>query len=125
MYNRFFDISLSDIKGILAENFVYLFIRDNFTDLNEIEFINMLSFYTFDSKKNEIDFLIRKNGMKIGIEVKYNKGNVKSADEFLKQGKLDWVIKVMNTYGGVSIDTKKTIIPIFAIDKMFNYFPFK
>lgn len=84
MYNRFFDISLSDIKGILAENFVYLFIRDNFTDLNEIEFINMLSFYTFDSKKNEIDFLIRKNGMKIGIEVKYNKGNVKSADEFLK-----------------------------------------
>ena len=67
-----------------------------------------------------------KAGLQVGdLIAKVDGTFVKSADEFLKQGKLDWVIKVMNTYGGVSIDTKKTIIPIFAIDKMFNYFPFK
>ena len=122
MYMGFMDIPESDIKGILAENFVYLFIRDNFTNLNEQSFIDMLSFYTFNSDKNEIDFLVRKNNKQIGIEVKYKKGVIKSADEFLSQGKIDWVVKIMKTFGGVG--SKKTVIPIFAIDKMFLYPPF-
>lgn len=124
IYQQYYNIPLSDIKGTLAENFVYLFIRDNFTNLNKIDYISTLEFYSFDSTKNEIDFLVRYNNSLIGIEVKYNKGSVKSSDKYLSNGRLDWVIKVMNTFGGVNSDVKKTTIPIFAIDKMFNYPPF-
>lgn len=55
----------------------------------------------------------------MGVEVKYNTGNVKSSDIALSKGYIDSILKVTSSFG--SVTENKTVIPIFAIMKMKLY----
>ena len=50
------------------------------------------------------------NGKRIAIEAKHNKGKVKSSDVFLSDGKVHYIVKYTNTFGGESKDGKKIIV---------------
>ena len=116
-------VNESTKRGAIGENFVFLYFNSFANTLvphkNPVkqEFV-----YYFFSKqdKMEIDFiLLTKSNEKIGVEAKFNRGTVKSADVALEDGKIDKVIKLIKRYGGVSED--KIIIPIFMIDHIKKY----
>jgi len=56
------------------------------------------------------------NRKRFGIEVKHGSGNTKSGDKALADGKINYLIRVQDTYGSVS-DNQATI-PIFMLDKL-------
>jgi len=102
----------SDIAGMYAENFVYLHLLEE----TERLFIED-SVHSFNADWGQIDFVMHDNHRKrYGIEVKFGKGETKSADTALRQGRIDFLIKVQDTYG--SIQDNHATIPIFMLDKL-------
>jgi len=102
----------SDIAGMYAENFVYLHLLEEAGKLfleNDVR--------SFISNWGQIDFVMHdKQRKRYGIEVKFGKGETKSADTALAEGKIDFLIKVQDTYG--SIQDNQATIPIFMLDKL-------
>jgi len=102
----------SDTSGMVAENFVYLHLRDvagnQFIDKNV---------WSYKGVQGQIDFIMHNNwGYRFGIEVKHGSGNTKSGDKALSDGKIDYLIRVQDTYG--SISENQATIPIFMLDKL-------
>ncbi|MCL1842475.1 MAG: AAA family ATPase [Defluviitaleaceae bacterium] len=102
----------SDLAGIYAENFVYLHLLDEagkFFVGNEV--------HSFSGTWGQIDFVMRNKQLgRCGIEVKHGSGGTKSGDKALADGKIDYLIRVQDTYGSVS--DKQATIPIFMLDKL-------
>jgi hypothetical protein len=65
----------------------------------------------------QIDFTFQTENQKlVGIEVMSGNGEKTSGDEALKSGKIDYLIRVTDTFGHIG-DNVSTI-PIFAFDKL-------
>jgi len=102
----------SDLTGMYAENFVYLHLLEESGRI----FLEK-GVYTFKDAHWQIDFVMHdKQRKRFGIEVKYGKGETKSADAALSDGRIDFLIRVQDTYG--SIGEKQATIPIFMLDKL-------
>lgn len=95
-------IQVSTIKGILAENFVYLYLK-----ANERETIN----YFDKSANREVDFIL----YPVAIEVKFSDGDTKSAKYLLEKGEIKHLLKLKDGFG--TTVGSKTTAPIYAIDK--------
>jgi predicted AAA+ superfamily ATPase len=102
----------SNIAGMMAENFVFL----HLSNMLEKEFAEP-SVRSFDGTWGQIDFIMHnQNRRRFGIEVKHGSGETKSGDKALAEGKIDYLIRIQDTYGSVS-DNQATI-PIFMLDKL-------
>jgi predicted AAA+ superfamily ATPase len=102
----------SDLAGMYAENFVYLHLLEETGKL----FIEK-DVCSFNGVWGQIDFVMHsKERRRYGIEVKYGSGGTKSGDKALANGKIDYLVRVQDTYGSVS-DNQATL-PIFMLDKL-------
>ena len=102
----------SDFNGMVAENFVYLHLRDSANTYFDEENVR-----SFNGSWGQIDFIMHnKDHRRFGIEVKYGSGGTKSGDKALADGKIDYLIRVQDTYG--SIGDKQATVPIFMLDKL-------
>jgi predicted AAA+ superfamily ATPase len=102
----------TNYAGMAAENFVYLYLASRWTPTGTGNVVS----YKSPSTGDEIDFILQDNGANLhAIEVKSGKGTSPSSDSALSRGDVQQVIRVQNTFG--SVDTK-SIVPIFAIDKI-------
>jgi len=102
----------SDLAGMYAENFVYLQLLEDAGRLFAEKDV-----YSFSGALSQIDFVMHnKQRKRYGIEVKFGKGETKSADTALFEGRLDFLIRVQDTYG--SIQDRQATIPIFMLDKL-------
>ncbi|MCL2500736.1 MAG: AAA family ATPase [Defluviitaleaceae bacterium] len=102
----------SDLAGMYAENFVYLHLLDDADDL-----FNEKEVRSFDGPLGQIDFVMHdKERKRYGIEVKHGKGETKSGDAALSEGRIDFLIRVQDTYG--SVQDNQATIPIFMLDKL-------
>ncbi len=113
------DIADSSLRGMVSETFVYS------------ELYRLYSPSAFNKKvrgrvpcfgifgQYELDFiLLAEDGCSYGIEVKTNKGTVKSLDVFLDKKLVNKGIVAKNTKGG---SEKYTTIPIYAVGCRFPY----
>lgn len=102
----------SDLDGMMSENFVYL----HLLDMAEKHFMES-DVCSFSGSWGQIDFVMHtKERVRLGIEVKHSRGTTKTGDKALADGKIDYLIKVQDTYGSVS--GKQATIPIFMLDKL-------
>lgn len=93
----------SDKVGIIAENFVFKTLNENFDGVPQFGVYNT----------GEIDFVFRKNDIVYGIEVKSGKNIGKTAAKLLNDHKVDKIINFKgNTGGGVADDI--ITLPIWA-----------
>ena len=102
----------SDITGMTAENFVYL-------QLKEAAGKQFLEddVWSYSSNREQIDFIIHNNERtRFGIEVKHGSGGTKSGDRALADGRIDYLIRVQDTYG--RIEGNQATVPIFMLDKL-------
>ncbi|MCL2187347.1 MAG: AAA family ATPase [Defluviitaleaceae bacterium] len=107
-----FDVLKSNYDGMAAENFVYLHLLEETGKLFVGDDVR-----SFSNPQGQIDFVMHdKNRKRYGIEVKHGKGETKSADTALREGRIDFLIKVQDTYG--SIQDNQATIPIFMLDKL-------
>jgi len=102
----------SDFNGMIAENFAYLHLRDSTKTYFDDNSIN-----SFNGSWGQIDFIMHSKDLRrFGIEVKHGSGGTKSGDKALADGKIDYLIRVQDTYG--SIQDKQATVPIFMLDKL-------
>jgi len=102
----------SNFAGMNAENFVYLHLLEETTKLFLEDDV-----FSYNGNLGQIDFIMHdKQRKRYAIEVKSGKGETKSADTALQEGKIDFLIKVQDTYG--SIQDKQATVPIFMLDKL-------
>ena len=105
-------VAPSDIAGMIAENFVYLHLR-NATDPS----FSQRHVGSYRGSLGQIDFIIHnKNQRRFGLEVKHGSGSTKSGNKALEKGEIDYLIRIQDTYG--SIGEKQATIPIFMLDKL-------
>lgn len=107
------------IKGLLAENFVYLALRRRIENTSEIAGI-VPWFATYEKTKGELDFYVRSlsDYKNYGIEVKSADGEAKTAKRLLKDKKLDSVyILKGDTKGGIAGEKIYTV-PLWAVDRL-------
>lgn len=115
-------LQTSDINGIKAENFVYLYLKDNLKVVGKkkgmVKDTDVYSYHSKNSGKElEIDFILHTyNNIRVAVEVKANKGGVISSDIALQNGDINYIIKLVKRFGG--IEDKKITIPIFAINRL-------
>ena len=102
----------SDLAGMYAENFVYMHL------LQEAEQLFLeKDVRTFNGSWGQIDFIMHnKNRKRFGIEVKHGSGGTKTGDRALADGKIDYLIRVQDTYG--SVGENQATVPIFMLDKL-------
>ena len=101
----------SDLVGMIAENFVFLSL------LNQSQLFVETDVHSYAGSLGQIDFIMHsKAKQRYGIEVKFNKGSTKSAEKALREGKIDYLARVQDTYG--RIGEKQSTIPIFMLDKL-------
>lgn len=104
------------IKGILAENFVYLsLLRHISKDIAG----NAPWFAWYEKTKGELDFYVRSlvNYKNYGIEVKAGSNSGNTANQLLSDGKIDYLYYLKgDTYGGVI--GKILTVPIYLADRI-------
>ena len=108
------------VKGILAENFVYLSLRRRLLDTEEIAGIAPW-FATYEKINGELDFFVRSrmDYKNYGIEVKSADGIAKTAKALLKDGKLDYLyILKGTTKGGKEEEKGIYTLPLCLADRM-------
>lgn len=92
------------IKGLLAENFVYLALRRRIENTNEIAGI-VPWFASYEKINGELDFYVRSlvDYKNYGIEVKSTDAGAKTAKKLLEDKKLDYLYLLKGeTKGGVA-----------------------
>ena len=104
------------IKGILAENFVYLaLLRHISKDIAG----NAPWFALYEKTKGELDFYVRSlvDYKNYGIEVKAGSNSGNTANQLLTDGKIDYLYYLKgDTYGGVA--GKIFTVPIYLVDRI-------
>lgn len=101
------------IKGLLAENFVYLILRRRIENSHEIAGL-VPWFASYDKIKGELDFYVRSllDYKNYGIEVKSADASAKTARRLLNDGKLDYLYLLKGeTKGGIA-DGKIFTVPL-------------
>jgi len=113
-------VQKSDIDGVRAENFVYLYLNNNVKVIGKSRGISKdtsVNSYCNKNKNVEIDFILNTyNDKKVALEVKSSKGKTTSSETELSDGDLDCIIKLVKMYGG--IQENKITVPIFMVDKL-------
>ena len=131
--NSLFRIYLSDLgyfslqSGISAENFITN-VKDN--TLSGIFFENYVAcelrtrgidlFYWKGKTSSELEFIIAKNNTIIPIDVKKNKGNLKSLETYRKNNKNDLAIKVSQNKYGYNNENKVLTLPFYYLPFYLN-----
>lgn len=117
----------SHLNGMLAENFVYLYLKEKANITRDKISIdrNVYKYYQKNSPIGslEIDFLLKKELKKlISLEVKHSKGKTASSDYLLNKHLIYAVIQLSNTFGNLSgkMDSNGNLVrsykfPIFMI----------
>lgn len=106
------------IKGIMAENFVYLaLLRHISKDIAG----NAPWFATYGKTKGELDFYVRSrlDYKNYGIEVKAGSNSGNTVSRLLKDGKLDFAYYLKGkTYGGQAEDGNVFTVPLYLADRI-------
>ena len=92
------------IKGLLAENFVYLVLRRRIENTHGIAGL-VPWFASYEKIKGELDFYVRSlvDYKNYGIEVKSTDASAKTARKLLEDGKLDYLYLLKGeTMGGIA-----------------------
>lgn len=108
----------SVIKGIVAENFVYLMLLRH---IPEDIAGSTPWFASYEKTKGELDFFVRsiKDFKNYGIEVKSTDSQAKTARALLDAHKLDYVYYLKGgSYGGVAEGGKILTVPIYLADRI-------
>ncbi len=108
------------IKGLLAENYVYLCLYERMQKRREIAG-NAPWFALYQKTKGELDFFVRSlvDYKNYGIEVKSTDAAVKTAKRLLEDGKLDYLYLLKgDTKGGISEDGKIYAVPLYLADRI-------
>lgn len=104
------------IKGLLAENFVYLSLKRRIESTNEIAGL-VPWFASYEKTKGELDFYVRSliDYKNYGIEVKSTDASAKTARKLLKDKKLDYLYLLKGeTKGGIAEEVIYTVPLCFA-----------
>lgn len=107
------------IKGLLAENFVYLALRRRIENTNEIAGI-VPWFASYEKINGELDFYVRSlvDYKNYGIEVKSTDASAKTAKRLLEDKKLDFLYLLKGeTKGGIAEDKIYTV-PLCLADRI-------
>lgn len=107
------------IKGLLAENFVYLSLRRRIENTSEIAG-DVPWFATYEKINGELDFFVRslKDYKNYGIEVKSTDKGAKTAKRLLEDKKLDYLYLLKGeTKGGIAED-KVFTVPLWLVDRL-------
>lgn len=110
---------LATLRGLVSENFVYIELLKRVRAFKMAGTAPMFGMY----KEGEIDFLVnsRENYNNYGVEVKAGKSEGKTAQQLLKDGKVEAVYFLKgDTYGGM--EGRKLTIPIYLAGRVsFDY----
>lgn len=112
--------TFNEIKGLLAENFVYLTLRRRVESKNEIAGISPW-FAVYEKTQGELDFFVRslKDYKNYGIEVKSTDEEYKTAKTMLEDHKLDYLYLLRgDTKGGISKEGKQLTVPLCLVDRI-------
>lgn len=107
------------IKGLLAENFVYLVLRRRIENTHEIAGL-VPWFASYEKIKGELDFYVRSlvDYKNYGIEVKSTDASAKTARKLLEDGKLDYLYLLKGeTMGGIA-DGRIFTVPLCLSDRI-------
>lgn len=107
------------IKGLLAENFVYLALKRRIENTSEIAGIAPW-FGSYEKVNGELDFYVRSlvDYKNYGIEVKSTDAEAKTARKLLEDGKLDYLYLLKGeTKGGVA-EGKIFTVPLCLVDRI-------
>lgn len=107
------------IRGLLAENFVYLALKRRIDNTSEIAGIAPW-FSSYEKIKGELDFYVRSllDYKNYGIEVKSTDAEAKTARKLLEDGKLDYLYLLKGaTKGGIAED-KIFTVPLCLADRI-------
>lgn len=111
------------IKGLLAENFVYLALRRRIENTSEIAGI-VPWFASYEKIHGELDFYVRSllDYKNYGIEVKSTDSEAKTARKLLEDKKLDYLYLLKGeTKGGIA-EEKIYTVPLCLVDRVrFNF----
>jgi hypothetical protein len=108
------------VRGLLAENFVYLTLRRRIESGAEIAGI-VPWFATYEKINGELDFYVRSlvDYKNYGIEVKSTDTETKTAKKLLEDKKLDYLyILKGDTKGGIAEEEKIYTIPLYLADRI-------
>lgn len=108
------------VKGLLAENYVYLCLYERMRKKREIAG-NAPWFVLYQKTKGELDFFVRSllDYKNYGIEVKSTDAVAKTAKRLLEDGKLDYLYLLKgDTKGGISEDGKIYTVPLYLADRI-------
>jgi predicted AAA+ superfamily ATPase len=112
-----YDATESGLRGYIAENFVFTCLDAMKRDLGYKEILT----YEKEGAKGQIDFVVlMPDNIKIGIEVKSGAGSTPTGALALKEGMIDYLVKLQDSAG--SIQENQATIPIYAIDKLIPLF---
>lgn len=110
---------LPTLRGIISENFVYIELLKRIRGFKMAGTAPMFGTY----KEGEIDFFInsRENYKNYGVEVKAGKSKANTAQQLLKDEKVEAVYFLKgDTYGGVAY--RKITVPIYLVGRVrFDY----
>ena len=107
------------IKGLLAENFVYLSLRRRLENTREIAGI-VPWFASYEKINGELDFYVRSllDYKDYGVEVKSTDAVAKTGKKLLEDGKLDYLYLLKGeTQGGV-VEGKIFTVPLWLADRL-------
>ena len=107
------------IKGLLAENFVYLVLRRRIENTHEIAGL-VPWFASYEKIKGELDFYVRSlvDYKNYGVEVKSTDASAKTARKLLEDGKLDYLYLLKGeTMGGIA-DGRIFTVPLCLSDRI-------
>ena len=107
------------MKGLLAENFVYLVLRRRIENTHEIAGL-VPWFASYEKIKGELDFYVRSlvDYKNYGIEVKSTDASAKTARKLLEDGKLDYLYLLKGeTMGGIA-DGRIFTVPLCLADRI-------
>ena len=107
------------IKGLLAENFVYLVLRRRIENTHEIAGL-VPWFASYEKIKGELEFYVRSlvDYKNYGIEVKSTDASAKTARKLLEDGKLDYLYLLKGeTMGGIA-DGRIFTVPLCLADRI-------
>lgn len=107
------------IKGLLAENFIYLFLRRRIENTHEIAGL-VPWFASYEKIKGELDFYVRSlaDYKNYGIEVKSTDASARTARKLLEDGKLDYLYLLKGeTKGGIAAG-KIFTVPLCLADRI-------
>lgn len=108
------------VKGLLAENYVYICLRRRLQGSREIAGATPW-FALYQNTKGELDFYVRSllDYKNYGIEVKSTDAEAKTAKRLLADGRLDYLYLLKgDTFGGKNEEKKIYTVPLCLADRI-------